>query len=59
MGSGRGASVREKNITTMTPMEGTEHHFRPFQDKDFGAVSGGPLSPGPFVLLLILKKLVS
>ena len=28
----------------MTPMEGTEHHFDPFEEKEgFGAISGGPL----------------
>ena len=26
----------------MTPMERTEHHFGPFGEKDFGAISGGP-----------------
>ena len=26
----------------MTPMERTEHHFGPFWEKDFGAISGGP-----------------
>ena len=38
----------------MTPMERTEHHFGPVSEKDFGATSGGPSSPGPFVSLLIL-----
>ena len=27
----------------MTPMERAEHHFGPFREKDFGAISGGPL----------------
>ena len=31
----------------MTPMERTEHHFGPFWEKDFGAISGDPASPGP------------
>ena len=38
----------------MTPMEGTEHHFGPFSEKDFGAISGGPFFSRPFVLLLTL-----
>ena len=29
------------------------HHFGPFWEQDFGAMSGGNCSPGPFVLLLI------
>ena len=36
----------------MTPMDRAERHFVPFWEKDFGAISGGPPSPGPFVLLL-------
>ena len=41
----------------MTPMEGTEHHFvGPFQEKDFGAISGGPSSPSPFCLLLYCQS---
>ena len=31
----------------MTPMERTEHHFGPFCQKDFGAISGGPLFSQP------------
>ena len=31
----------------MTPMERTEHHFGPFWDKDFGAISGGPFFSRP------------
>ena len=31
----------------MTPMEGTEHHFGPFSEQDFGAISGGPLFSRP------------
>ena len=31
----------------MTPMERTEHHFRPFWEKDFGAISGGPFFSQP------------
>ena len=30
----------------MTAMEGTEHHFGPFQEKGFGAISGGPSGGG-------------
>ena len=36
----------------MTPMEGTEHHFGPFGEKDFGAMSGGPFFSQPLWLLL-------
>ena len=39
----------------MTPMDGTEHHFGPFLEKDFGAISA-PCSPGPLVLLLKSQK---
>ena len=28
-------------------MEGTEHNFGPFQEKDIGAMSGGPLFSRP------------
>ena len=31
----------------MTPMERTEHHFGPFWEKDFGAISGGPFFSRP------------
>ena len=31
----------------MTPMERTEHHFGPFWDNDFGAISGGPFFSRP------------
>ena len=31
----------------MTPMERTEHHFGPFWEKDFGAISGGPFFSWP------------
>ena len=31
----------------MTPMEGTERHFGPFWEKDFGAISSGPLFSRP------------
>ena len=31
----------------MTSMERTEHHFGPFWEKDFGAISGGPFSSRP------------
>ena len=34
----------------MTPMEGTEHHFAPFQKKGIGATSGGPLFSRPLLL---------
>ena len=29
------------------PMERTEHHFGPFWEKDFGAISGGPFFARP------------
>ena len=32
-------------------MEGTEHHFGPFEEKEFGAIPGGPLFSGPFVFM--------
>ena len=31
----------------MTPIERAEHHFGPFWEKDFGALSGGPLFSRP------------
>ena len=31
----------------MTPMERAEHHFRPFWEKDFGAISSGPFFSRP------------
>ena len=31
----------------MTPTERTEHHFGPFWEKDFGAISGGPFFSRP------------
>ena len=53
-------------------MEGTEHHLGPFYEKDFGAISGGPLFSRPLcftadpnslcrtsVLPVILKELFS
>ena len=35
----------------MTPLVGTEHHFGPFLEKDFGAVSGCPLFSRPLCFL--------
>ena len=37
----------ECRFPKMNPMEGTEHHFGPFQEKDFGEISGGPLFSRP------------
>ena len=31
----------------LTPMERTEHHFGPFWEKEFGAISGGPFFSRP------------
>ena len=35
----------------MTPMGRTEHHFGPFWEKDFGAISGGPFFSRPLCFI--------
>ena len=40
----------------MAPMERIEHHFGPFWEKDFGAISGGPFFSRPLCFTSPIAK---
>ena len=41
--------IFERRFPHMTPMERAEHHFGPFWEKDFGAISGGHFFSRPLL----------
>ena len=56
---GNHPEISSQKLADFECMEGAEHHFGPFEEKDFGGnIWRPPCSPGPFVLLLIVSALI-